>query len=58
MNNHLRIVKMIGVGDKGKLHKETVGVLMSIFSSIFWANRKYTLPVGKSRICGLCHPRR
>ncbi len=31
---------MIGVGDKGRIHKETVGVLMGIFCLLFWANRK------------------
>ena len=35
MNNHLRIVKMIGVGDKGKIHKETVGVLMGALLPTF-----------------------
>ncbi len=40
INNPLRIVKMIGVGDKGRIHKETVGVLMGIFCLLFCANRK------------------
>ncbi len=41
INDHLRVVKMIGVGDEGKIHKETVGVLMGIFlhkhpKSLIW----------------------